>query len=161
MAETSHSSDGPLGQLPGLVWDPSKQRYFKKSAPTGAAADDTIDHCWRETVATSPQVPVAQLPVPNAVSRSLRVVRWRQSKLVMPYAGGKGANRRQQVTCEECAVCFESFIRDDKVQQLPICGHVFHPQCLEPWLKQRGSCPSCRRPVDAAMDAAQKAAEGS
>ncbi|KAJ2393006.1 hypothetical protein GGI23_005106, partial [Coemansia sp. RSA 2559] len=38
-----------------------------------------------------------------------------------------------------CVICLEAYIVDDKVRVLP-CGHVFHDQCIIPWLlrpKQR------------------------
>eukprot|EP01062_Namystynia_karyoxenos_P006252 TRINITY_DN12182_c0_g1_i1.p1 TRINITY_DN12182_c0_g1~~TRINITY_DN12182_c0_g1_i1.p1 ORF type:complete len:263 (+),score=43.02 TRINITY_DN12182_c0_g1_i1:77-790(+) len=27
------------------------------------------------------------------------------------------------------------------------CHHLFHRRCVEPWLRQRGSCPNCRQVV--------------
>jgi E3 ubiquitin-protein ligase AIP2 len=33
----------------------------------------------------------------------------------------------------QCAVCRESLLVDDKMQELP-CKHLFHPPCLKPWL---------------------------
>lgn len=33
----------------------------------------------------------------------------------------------------------------DVVQIMPCSdGHVFHPDCLAPWLKEHNSCPVCR-----------------
>lgn len=48
-----------------------------------------------------------------------------------------------------CAVCLESLVGDGA--QLP-CRHVFHHDCVVPWLERRGSCPLCR------MDLTQMAA---
>ena len=33
----------------------------------------------------------------------------------------------------ECAVCKEHFILGAKMQEMP-CKHLFHPECLKPWL---------------------------
>lgn len=33
----------------------------------------------------------------------------------------------------ECAVCREEMVINDKMQELP-CKHLFHPDCLKPWL---------------------------
>lgn len=40
-----------------------------------------------------------------------------------------------------CAVCLESLVGNGA--QLP-CRHVFHHECVVPWLARRGSCPLCR-----------------
>ncbi|RCK58217.1 hypothetical protein Cantr_06837 [Candida viswanathii] len=44
-----------------------------------------------------------------------------------------------------CAICLEVIEDDDIVRGL-ICGHVFHAECLDPWLtKRRACCPMCKR----------------
>ncbi|KAJ8621278.1 hypothetical protein MRB53_029807 [Persea americana] len=43
----------------------------------------------------------------------------------------------------ECAVCREEMVINDKMQELP-CKHLFHPDCLKPWLDEHNSCPICR-----------------
>ena len=47
--------------------------------------------------------------------------------------------------CElnECSVCKEEFKLTEKVIKLP-CNHVFHPNCINTWLSQHNSCPTCR-----------------
>jgi len=44
---------------------------------------------------------------------------------------------------KDCPVCKEDFNPSDEVMLVP-CGHIFHPDCLQPWLKTNGSCPVCR-----------------
>jgi len=53
---------------------------------------------------------------------------------------------------KQCAVCLEDFSlkTDDPDKQVVItlqCKHPFHSPCLVPWLRQNGTCPSCRDPV--------------
>jgi alpha-D-ribose 1-methylphosphonate 5-triphosphate synthase subunit PhnH len=49
-------------------------------------------------------------------------------------------------TIEECAVCcFE--LADEDVAVVLVCAHVFHEECIIPWLKLHASCPVCRREV--------------
>lgn len=45
---------------------------------------------------------------------------------------------------EQCSICFEEYVAQDTVLQLP-CEHVFHDQCITRWLKLHGTCPVCRK----------------
>ena len=43
----------------------------------------------------------------------------------------------------ECVICMERFEFNIDYTTLP-CGHLFHKECLMPWLTQHHSCPICR-----------------
>ena len=42
-----------------------------------------------------------------------------------------------------CVVCHCPFSKGDTCIRMP-CLHIFHEQCILPWLKIRNSCPTCR-----------------
>jgi DNA-directed RNA polymerase subunit RPC12/RpoP len=42
-----------------------------------------------------------------------------------------------------CSVCKDEFQIEQEVVSLP-CKHSFHEDCINPWLKERNSCPTCR-----------------
>jgi E3 ubiquitin-protein ligase RNF115/126 len=42
-----------------------------------------------------------------------------------------------------CSVCKDDFEINQKLIYVP-CKHIFHEECLLPWLKERNSCPTCR-----------------
>ncbi|CAM0904413.1 unnamed protein product [Alopecurus aequalis] len=44
----------------------------------------------------------------------------------------------------ECAVCLTEFEEGDDLRLLPHCSHAFHPECIDPWLEGRVTCPLCR-----------------
>ncbi|KAI3441339.1 CASP-like protein [Psidium guajava] len=52
----------------------------------------------------------------------------------------KGHNHRAR----DCAVCLLEFEESDYVRTLPACGHAFHVDCIDMWLRSHGNCPLCR-----------------
>eukprot|EP00986_Skeletonema_menzelii_P002912 scaffold844_cov142-Skeletonema_menzelii.AAC.3 len=49
---------------------------------------------------------------------------------------------------DSCPICIEEFETGEKVRVLPRCKHLFHIDCIMPWLTERqGCCPQCRTPV--------------
>lgn len=43
-----------------------------------------------------------------------------------------------------CSICLSTFREGDKVKLLPGCGHMFHPDCVDEWLRSQPTCPLCR-----------------
>ncbi|KAG7022947.1 E3 ubiquitin-protein ligase SDIR1 [Cucurbita argyrosperma subsp. argyrosperma] len=44
---------------------------------------------------------------------------------------------------KRCAVCLEDFQPKEEVMTTP-CNHMFHEECIVPWVKSHGQCPNCR-----------------
>ncbi|CAI9092375.1 OLC1v1027595C1 [Oldenlandia corymbosa var. corymbosa] len=42
-----------------------------------------------------------------------------------------------------CSVCLEQVNAGELVRSLP-CLHQFHVNCIDPWLRQQGTCPVCK-----------------
>ncbi|KAI9016852.1 hypothetical protein DFJ74DRAFT_770425 [Hyaloraphidium curvatum] len=45
-----------------------------------------------------------------------------------------------------CAICLDEFKPNIPVRMLE-CGHGYHPECVDPWLRRRRTCPVCKRPA--------------
>ncbi|KAJ6717446.1 ZINC FINGER C3HC4 TYPE (RING FINGER) PROTEIN [Salix purpurea] len=43
-----------------------------------------------------------------------------------------------------CSICLAEYKDSDLLRLLPDCDHLFHSQCIDPWLKLHTSCPVCR-----------------
>ncbi|XP_024031612.1 RING-H2 finger protein ATL7-like [Morus notabilis] len=44
----------------------------------------------------------------------------------------------------QCSVCLGDYEADDRLQQIPACGHTFHIDCIDHWLATHTTCPLCR-----------------
>ncbi|XP_031401132.1 E3 ubiquitin-protein ligase SDIR1-like [Punica granatum] len=42
-----------------------------------------------------------------------------------------------------CTICLEQVNKGELVRSLP-CLHLFHTNCIDPWLRQQGTCPVCK-----------------
>lgn len=51
------------------------------------------------------------------------------------------------VAAEDCAVCLGEVETGETLRQLPACQHVFHRECIDPWLRAHATCPLCRSGV--------------
>lgn len=57
----------------------------------------------------------------------------------------KGYNSKEFTEHEECIICRQVFIKNDKIIILPCSRkHYFHEKCVEKWLEINCLCPICR-----------------
>lgn len=47
----------------------------------------------------------------------------------------------------QCSICQEEMKRGETIRWLPCQetrNHAFHKECIDPWIKDHSSCPTCR-----------------
>ena len=64
-----------------------------------------------------------------------------------PAAAAEGEPAHAPPPPEEapsCSVCLCEYEAGETLRTLPLCRHVFHTACIDPWLGQHQTCPLCR-----------------
>ncbi|GLU16302.1 hypothetical protein SLE2022_327410 [Rubroshorea leprosula] len=56
----------------------------------------------------------------------------------------------------QCSVCLGDYQAEDRLQQIPACGHTFHMECIDHWLANHSTCPLCRLSVLASPKASNE-----
>jgi E3 ubiquitin-protein ligase RNF115/126 len=92
--------------------------------------------------------------VPQGLEPQRRQVRFVQIFTHTWLAGHSGAPPASQsdlgmleevdVDGGECAICQEDLGENCRRMR---CGHIYHFQCLMPWLGIHNTCPVCRLPI--------------
>ncbi|KAI4339300.1 hypothetical protein MLD38_024260 [Melastoma candidum] len=44
-----------------------------------------------------------------------------------------------------CPICLVDYKDSNRVRLLPGCGHFFHTECVDLWLRLNPTCPVCRK----------------
>ncbi|CAF2044003.1 hypothetical protein BRARA_I02588 [Brassica rapa] len=83
----------------------------------------------RTTFLPGNSISTAELGLSKELREMLPIVVFKESFFVMD---------------SQCSVCLGDYQADDKLQQIPACGHTFHMDCIDLWLTSHTTCPLCR-----------------
>ncbi|OIT04065.1 PREDICTED: RING-H2 finger protein ATL40-like [Nicotiana attenuata] len=69
-------------------------------------------------------------------------------------ASGLSVEELKEISCfyikgqanSTCAICLDILWDAELCRNFPTCNHVFHAQCIDPWLAKKPTCPTCRTP---------------
>ncbi|XP_043718797.1 RING-H2 finger protein ATL70-like [Telopea speciosissima] len=51
---------------------------------------------------------------------------------------------KKDTTASCCSICLADYKGTDMIRLLSDCGHIFHVNCVDPWLRLHPTCPVCR-----------------
>ncbi|XP_055865773.1 uncharacterized protein LOC106054685 isoform X1 [Biomphalaria glabrata] len=93
----------------------------------------TIPHNsnYEELIALSESIGEVSCGLSVAQINTFPVRRWRAD---VGATKGEGDN---------CSICISDFENNEEVRRLP-CKHEFHKKCVDPWIKDKPNCPTCR-----------------
>lgn len=95
----------------------------------------------RASVATRTQTPAPNLESGNRGMEQKMI----EGLLMFTYNAASENEGCVKLSSSECAICLGEYANDDKIRMLPDCGHGFHVGCVDTWLSDHSSCPSCRQ----------------
>ncbi|CAH2058040.1 unnamed protein product [Thlaspi arvense] len=60
-----------------------------------------------------------------------------------------------------CPICMEDVVEGEETAQRLPCNHLFHNDCINPWLRNHSTCPLCRFviPVEVSDDESSSSEE--
>ncbi|MFS7888301.1 putative transcription factor C2H2 family [Helianthus anomalus] len=111
---SNHNSNEPEGAVPRGV-DP--RNYY-----AGSELNELIEELTQNDQPGPP-------PAPDSAINGLPNVKITQTHLLNDS--------------QSCAICMEDFNIGGEAKELP-CNHIFHSNCIVPWLRLHNSCPVCR-----------------
>ena len=54
-------------------------------------------------------------------------------------------------TVEECTICFEEINKKNKGYKAQCCANYYHHKCINDWLAEHNTCPTCKRVAKSAL----------
>lgn len=159
--ERSWDFRNPLGfhsisNFPAAPPPPRRQQIHINNEDMGRLRDIFIQPPPRSTTfQTSTQIPhVVEISKSTVLSKLKKVVYdpppKRYARNVSLYYRNKNAakpvkekEKQKDEDGKNCAICLEDFEPNEEVM-LTQCNHMFHEDCIVPWLTSKGQCPVCR-----------------
>ncbi|XP_059636526.1 RING-H2 finger protein ATL7-like isoform X1 [Cornus florida] len=84
---------------------------------------------WSSLRITTPSISRSELGLKKELREMLPIIVFRESFSVRD---------------SQCSICLSDYQAEDRLQQIPACGHTFHMNCIDNWLATHTTCPLCR-----------------
>ena len=59
--------------------------------------------------------------------------------------GNHEEDEEKSLESRECAICLSGYVVNEECRVFPVCRHIYHALCIDAWLKNHLTCPTCRK----------------
>ncbi|TKY66744.1 E3 ubiquitin-protein ligase RNF38/44 [Spatholobus suberectus] len=125
--------NGDMGRLREIFLQPPPRSTFQISAQVPPSVEIS------KSTALSKLKKVVYEPPPTQYARRVSLY-YRNNNAAKSL---KEKEREKDEDGKRCAICLEDFESNEEVMLTP-CKHMFHEDCIVPWLTSKGQCPVCR-----------------
>ncbi|XP_031494080.1 uncharacterized protein LOC116260126 [Nymphaea colorata] len=98
---------------------------------------------WHLTLPTERPVATLTQGEFNNVMKKMKKKVYKPKSTGMFFKSSSKRKKDDNIEDEECTICLEKFVPGEDVLITP-CNHMFHGDCLQPWVRSHGKCPVCR-----------------
>ena len=60
------------------------------------------------------------------------------------FTSAEGTELEEAEDKKCCSICLNDYEESEVVRVIPDCGHMFHKDCIDEWLRLHPTCPICR-----------------
>ena len=78
-----------------------------------------------------------------ARARQIQFMRQENETLPLLQNYKRKINYKENQKYNSCVICISDFICNEELSELK-CKHVFHDNCINPWINKNGNCPLCK-----------------
>lgn len=125
----------------GLVGDIFNQESFMTNFHSNFRSSDIFQDIINQSAQAAQEA--AKKPTSKNVRKKLAIVKISKKHCKK----GKSGEYEQP----SCTICICEIPTGERGMVLP-CGHIFHPDCINPWLDDHNTCPSCRHELPSEKD---------
>ncbi|XP_010462155.1 PREDICTED: putative RING-H2 finger protein ATL19 [Camelina sativa] len=92
------------------------------------------------------------LRLPDSAERESKKCGMKQSaietllpKLLVGQGNHEDEEEERSLESRECAICLGGYVVNEECRVFPVCRHIYHALCIDAWLKNHLTCPTCRK----------------
>ncbi|KAJ4917881.1 putative RING-H2 finger protein ATL19 [Raphanus sativus] len=86
------------------------------------------------------------LPYSERQEKRKRGLKQSEIETLLPkWRVGQGNNHEEdEERSRDCAICLSGYVVNEECRVFPVCRHMYHAACIDAWLKNHLTCPTCR-----------------